>query len=90
MASSRYGAKVLAASGETGGEGGVTPIFNYGDLKTFRALPRRQASNKQGTFNDFQKYHSSICTYEIWVSRKRIRHDMLRLYREGLLPDLSE
>ena len=87
MASSYYGSKIDAALN-------TLSIDTDAKVKTFRALPRLQASNKSGTAaNNFQTVHDNVAAafssnapkVPVRVSRKRIRHDTLRLLREGAL-----
>jgi len=87
MASSFYGSKIDTQLNGLG-------INTNAEVATFRALPRRQSSAKAGTgVNNFQTVHDNTAaafssgepTVPVWVSRKRIRHDTLRLLREGQL-----
>ena len=84
MASSLYGAKVdtqLTA----------LSINTDAEVATFRALPRLQSTAKIASSkpNDFSTVHDGVAAAfpkdKAWVSRKRIRHDALRLLREGAL-----
>lgn len=85
MASSFYGSKIDTQLNSLG-------INTNAEVATFRALPRRQSSAKSGTaVNNFQTVHDNVAdsfpapSHKVWVSRKRIRHDTLRLFREGQL-----
>lgn len=84
MASSYYGSKIDTQLNSLS-------INTDAEVATFRALPRRQCSKKQGTaVNNFQTVHDNVAAAfpskdPAWISRKRIRHDTLRLLREGQL-----
>ena len=87
MASSYHGSKIDTELTSLG-------INTDAEVATFRALPRRQSCNKTGTaVNNFQTVHDNVANtfssaapkVPVWVSRKRIRHDTLRLLREGAL-----
>ncbi len=79
MASSAYGSAIDT-------ELNSLSINTVAEVATFRSLPRRQCSAKSGTgVNDFQTLHDAIASPKVWISRKRIRHDSLRLLREGAL-----
>ena len=87
MASSYLGSKIDTELTSLG-------INTDAEVATFRALPRRQSCNKTGTaVNNFQTVHDNVAAafssnapkVPVWVSRKRIRHDTLRLLREGAL-----
>lgn len=84
MASSYFGGKIDTQLNSLS-------INTDAEVATFRALPRRQTCNKHGTaVNNFQTVHDNVAAAfttndPAWISRKRIRHDTLRLLREGQL-----
>ncbi len=84
MSSPYYGAKIDTQLNSLG-------INTNAEVAAFRALPRRQSCNKHGTTaNNFQTVHDNVSAAfaqndPAWISRKRIRHDTLRLFREGQL-----
>jgi len=73
MASSEYGSEVDS-------ELNTLSIDTNAEVATFRALPRRGSNNLVTVVDAIQ-----TTLGRLWVSRKRIRSDALRLLREGAL-----
>lgn len=73
MASSDYGSQVDTELTSLG-------INTASEVATFRALPRTGSNNMTTVLDNIETART-----QQWVSRKRIRHDSLRLLNEGSL-----
>jgi len=73
MASGELGALVDAELNSLG-------INTAPEVATFRALPRTRTNDMVTVINNIQVTQS-----QQWISRKRVRHDALKLLNEGAL-----
>lgn len=73
MASSEYGSQVETELTTLG-------INTNAEVKTFQALPRTGTNNMVTVIEALENVRN-----QAWVSRKRVRHDALRLFRENAL-----
>lgn len=55
-------------------------INTHAEVKSFRSLPRTRTNNMVTVLGNIATSRNKL-----WVSRKRVRHDALRLLNEGLL-----
>jgi hypothetical protein len=85
MASSYYGDKM-----ETYVKGMLIPgggtIDTWAEVKDARSHPRIKKSPGNNFILGIQEgLIASLSPQPAWISRKRIRHDLLKLFREGRL-----